>query len=183
MTTTATAQKKHETDPAIYTFGEFSLDVRDRALYRSGERVHVPRKPFDVLAYLVTAAPRLVQREELLDRFFSRSVNDETLTRCVSTIRKLLGDTEDPPRFIETQRAEGYRFVGELAVRSSSTQAVSPRSGQRHRFLVSIGLVSTVFAFTFAGYTYRASRTLPPEPTLINRIAMLPIAVDDEEDA
>ncbi len=183
MTTAATAQKQTETNPAIYTFGEFCLDVTDRALYRSGERVHVQRKPFDVLAYLVTSAPRLVQREELLDRFFSRSVNDETLTRCISTIRKLLGDTEDPPRFIETQRAEGYRFVGELAVRPSPTQDVTVSPGRRRRWLVSTGLVVTVLALFFVGYAYRASEPLPPDYPMINRIAMLPIAVDDEGDA
>ncbi len=88
--------------PHVFRFDTFEMNVAEGTLYCSGEPAHVQRKPFDVLAYLIGEAPRMVPRAELLERFWSDAASDESLTRCISTIRKLLGDSEDPPRLIET---------------------------------------------------------------------------------
>jgi DNA-binding winged helix-turn-helix (wHTH) protein/Flp pilus assembly protein TadD len=94
--------------------GEFELQPATRRLFRGGgSPVHLANRPFQVLLHLVTHRGRLVSRAELLEKFWDgRDVYEGALTRCLSTVRKALGDQGSPPRFIETRWAEGYRYVG-----------------------------------------------------------------------
>lgn len=178
-----TNQQTHATtgDSAL-VFDEFRLDLAARTLSRSGERIAIQRKPLEVLVYLVSEAPRLVPREELLQRFWSRSVNDEALTRCVSTIRSLLSDTDDPPRLIETHRAQGYRFIADVRSDGANAQISAPPPQRRRRLprIASAGIaIGAIIALAIL-----AGRTLwpvaPADPDVADRIAVLPItAVGD----
>jgi DNA-binding winged helix-turn-helix (wHTH) protein/tetratricopeptide (TPR) repeat protein len=99
-------------DPVI--IGDFQIEPGPRRLRRrDGEPVHLANRPFQVLHYLVAHRDRLVPRAELLDHFWDgRDVYEDALTRCMSTVRKALGDHGNPARYIETRWAEGYRFIG-----------------------------------------------------------------------
>ena len=95
-----------------YLLGDLVLEPKTRHLSKGGVPVHLTRKPFQVLLYLVEHHDRLVTRRELLDNFWEgHDVYDETLTKCVGAIRKALDDQTERPRFIETHWSEGYRFV------------------------------------------------------------------------
>jgi DNA-binding winged helix-turn-helix (wHTH) protein len=95
-----------------YVLGEFELEPETHRLLKSGEQIHLSNKPFKVLTFLIEHRNRIVSREELLEHFWDgHDVYEETLTRCIATIRKALSDSTDIPRFIETKWAEGYRFV------------------------------------------------------------------------
>ena len=123
--TQTTGQKVMAVDVRrIYTLGEFELEPDALRLTRGGAPVHLTRKPFQVLVYLVEHRDRVVSRNELLERFWDGyETNEEALSRCVSTIRTRLGDTEKPARFIETYWGEGYRYVGPLEARLVQPQA------------------------------------------------------------
>ena len=100
--------------------GEFDLEPDKRLLTtHTGTHVHLANRPFQVLVYLVEQRERVVSRRELLERFWDgRDVYDITLTKCVGAVRKALDDQQkEPPRFIETRWAEGYRFVGAVEER------------------------------------------------------------------
>src|SRR5262245_345242 len=99
-------------DPVI--IGDFQIEPGPRRLRRrDGELLHLANRPFQVLHYLVAHRDRLVPRAELLDQFWDgRDVYEDALTRCMSTVRKALGDQGNPARYIETRWAEGYRFIG-----------------------------------------------------------------------
>jgi serine/threonine-protein kinase len=170
-----------ERKQATFTFGEFRLDVAEHALYRRGKRVRIQRKPFEVLRFLVEQAPALVTREELLSRFWSSAVNDETLTRCVSTIRKLLQDSDDPTRLIETHRAEGYRFIADV---TRDDGAHVPRPNDRRRgsrvpgILIAAGLaIAAVVGIVAVLLFARQPTDVPITPDLarFDRIAVMPI--------
>lgn len=94
--------------------GDFEIDPTTRRLQRlGGEVVHLSNRPFKVLLHLIAHRERLVTRTELLDLFWDgRDVYEDALTRCLSTVRKALGDRDGSPRYIETRWAEGYRFIG-----------------------------------------------------------------------
>ncbi|MFP3938831.1 MAG: TPR end-of-group domain-containing protein [Thermoanaerobaculia bacterium] len=96
-----------------YRFGEFVLDP-DRYLLRRGpEPVEVEPRVFEVLAYLVEHAGRVVSRDELLDRFWGDvHVTDAALTHAVAEGRRALGDSAGEKRWIETVYGRGYRFSG-----------------------------------------------------------------------
>ncbi|HZD53130.1 MAG TPA: winged helix-turn-helix domain-containing protein [Woeseiaceae bacterium] len=166
------------------------MNVAERALYCSGQPVHVQRKPFDVLAYLIEQAPRMVPRAELLERFWSVAVNDESLTRCISTIRKLLGDSEDPPRLIETYRAQGYRFIGRL---EGEERPVAPATGDTHeqraaparirsRLWLAAGFALLVAVLAIGTHELRKGRATAVEGR-IARIAVIPIQAVGDQDA
>ncbi|MEO1036315.1 MAG: winged helix-turn-helix domain-containing protein [Pseudomonadota bacterium] len=167
----------------VYRFETFRIDPTRRVLHRGSERIPIQRKPFDVLAYLVAAAPRVVSREELLRRFWSRSVNDESLTRCVSTIRKLLGDGDDPPRYVETHRARGYRFVADVSIEPMASADHANGGGRaraRRRWLPVLAAIAVVLA-SGAWYRYWAPAPSAADESF-DRIAILPLAVAAGDD-
>ena len=99
-----------------YTLGDFTLEPEARVLSRGGQPVHLARRPFQVLLFLVENRERVVGRRELLDLFWEGcDVYDETLTKCVGAIRRALQDKSE--QLIETRYAEGYRYIGPLEER------------------------------------------------------------------
>src|SRR5437870_2776930 len=96
-----------------YLLDDYSLVPDEQLLNRSGLPIHLPKKPFQVLTYLVEHRDRFVSRAELLDRFWDgKDVYDDALRKCVGAIRKALDDQSDEPRFIETRWGVGYRYIG-----------------------------------------------------------------------
>src|SRR5262249_46130400 len=99
-----------------YILGEFELDAGKYSLKHHNSSVHLPELPFQVLLYLIECRERYVSRQELLERFWSGSdAYEETLTRCISTIRTQLNDPSNSPRYIETRKKVGYRYIGPFA--------------------------------------------------------------------
>lgn len=99
-------------------FGEFQLDKHTLELSQSGAPVKLQQQPARVLAILVDHAGDLVTREELRKQIWSDDTFvdfDRGLNYCVSQIRTALGDTAESPRYLETLRGRGYRFVGAIA--------------------------------------------------------------------
>ena len=185
---------------AIMHFGEFRIDRSTRQLMKGDARVRIQHKPLDVLIYLAENQSRLVTREELLDRFWPREVNEDSLTRCISTIRKLLGDVRDPPRYIETQWGEGYRFIIRTAPPSVAAHESlpedadrQPASGETQDGSFRLGLFRRFSksppAFVFVGLAILAIALVVGLQNVFNspvgdidRIAVLPITAPDEED-
>src|SRR6202041_2396690 len=102
-------------------FKTFRLDAANHLLWRNGDRVPLAPKAFDVLAYLVEHAGRLVTQDEILEALWSETyVNSEVLRKYILEVRKALGDRPDNPEFVETLPKRGYRFVA--PVRDESTE-------------------------------------------------------------
>lgn len=96
-----------------YKLGEYLLDASAQLLTKDEDRVHLNGLPLQVLVYLIENRDRLVSRAELLDHFWeSRDVYDDSMRKAIGAIRKALADNSAQPRFIETKRAGGYRYIG-----------------------------------------------------------------------
>jgi len=99
-----------------FLFAEFNLHPELRTLRREGAEVHLAKRPFDVLLFLIENRERVVSREELLDRFWDgHEVYDDALRKCIRVIRTALEDVGKSPRFIETRRGSGFRFIGPVS--------------------------------------------------------------------
>jgi DNA-binding winged helix-turn-helix (wHTH) protein/tetratricopeptide (TPR) repeat protein len=99
----------------LFLFDDFRLDERERRLVRGGEPIPLPPKLFDLLAALVHHAGRLVDKDELLDTVWADVIVEEgTLTRGISSLRRLLGSVEHGREYIETVPKRGYRFVADV---------------------------------------------------------------------
>ena len=76
-----------------YIFGNYVLDTQRHELHRAGEPIKLRRKVFQVLAYLLAHRDRVVSKQELLAHLWpDQFVGDATLTSCIKTLRKALGD-------------------------------------------------------------------------------------------
>jgi TolB-like protein/DNA-binding winged helix-turn-helix (wHTH) protein/Tfp pilus assembly protein PilF len=98
-----------------YLLDDYWLAPGEQLLSRSGQPIHLPKRPFQVLTYLIEHRDRFVSRAELLDLFWDgKDVYDDALRKCVGSIRKALDDQSDHARFIETRWGVGYRYIGPI---------------------------------------------------------------------
>jgi TolB-like protein/DNA-binding winged helix-turn-helix (wHTH) protein/Flp pilus assembly protein TadD len=110
-------------------FKTFRLDTTNHLLWRDGDRVPIAPKGFDVLAYLVEHAGRLVTQDEILEALWPETyVNPEVLRKYILEIRKALGDRPDNPEFIETLPKRGYRFVASVEDGNAAVLPIVPTS-------------------------------------------------------
>jgi len=113
----------------VFVFDRYRLDEQERQLLRGTHPVPLPPKLFDLLAELVENAGRLLPKQDLLDRLWAGiAVEEGSLTRGMSSLRRVLGSTSDGGDFIETVPKRGYRFlapVRETAEEDRSGTAVA----------------------------------------------------------
>jgi DNA-binding winged helix-turn-helix (wHTH) protein len=96
-------------------FGEYELDEQKYLLERSGERVILRPKVFDLLVHLACNRNRVIRREELVDRLWdATSVGSGSLSGLVNELRQALGEDGRGPSSIRTVHARGYQFVAEV---------------------------------------------------------------------
>src|ERR1700704_3374043 len=110
-----------------FLFADFDLHAELRTLRREGAEVHLAKRPFDVLLCLIENRERVVSREELLNRFWGgHEVYDDGLRKCIGAIRTALDDAGKSPRFIETRRGSGFRFIGAVSEAPALVGTLSP---------------------------------------------------------
>jgi len=97
------------------TFGPFRLDATGRALFRGARMVPIPPKAADTLLFLVQNAGRVVTKEQLLATVWRDTfVEEGSLTRSISLLRKLLHDRAQGHEYIVTVPKRGYRFAARV---------------------------------------------------------------------
>ncbi|HWM90934.1 MAG TPA: winged helix-turn-helix domain-containing protein [Thermoanaerobaculia bacterium] len=100
---------------AVYEFGPFRFEPGEGRLLRDGSPVPLPPQESEMLLALVERRSSLVTKQELLERVWpDRFVEENSLTKCVSALRKALGDRRVGSRYIETVARRGYRFLPEI---------------------------------------------------------------------
>src|SRR5277367_4258119 len=116
----------------VLAFGDFRIDVPARSLLRNSLPVPLNRRAFDVLLYLAQNPGRVVSKEELLKTIWPEAFVDETsLTKSISVLRKALRDDAGENEFIVTLAGRGYQFVAPVErVDESTAVALSPDGPQ-----------------------------------------------------
>lgn len=100
--------------PRLLRFGVFELDLEACELRKSGRLIAVALQPFAVLAMLAGRPGEVVTRDELRRELWGEDIHvdfDAGLNRCLSALRRVLGDSAHAPRFVETVPRHGYRFI------------------------------------------------------------------------
>lgn len=111
-------------EPGVFEFAGFMLDQSERILRLSStsQRINLPDKAFDTLAYLVRNPSRLISKKELLDHVWADSfVEENNLNKSIHAIRRALGESSER-KFIETVKKHGYRFVSPVTARGAAGQ-------------------------------------------------------------
>ena len=108
------------------------VDWPNECVWHGGAMVRLPPKVFAVLRLLVAQAGQLVTKEALLEAVWPEAVvSDAVLTSCMGELRKVLGETAQAPRFIQTVHRRGYRFIGHLPSVATAVLPPAPASPPR----------------------------------------------------
>ncbi|MBI3653385.1 MAG: winged helix-turn-helix domain-containing protein [Acidobacteria bacterium] len=99
----------------LFVFGDFHLKANERLLQRRGVDVPLPPKVFDLLLVLVQNHGRVVDKEQLMNEVWPDTfVEENNLKVYISTLRKVLGESTEGQKYIETLPKRGYRFAADL---------------------------------------------------------------------
>src|SRR5579872_4757962 len=112
----------------FHDFGPFRADAGRRLLLREGNVVPLTPKAFDILVVLIRNADRIVEKDELMRLVWPDTVVEENnLTRNISSLRKALEEGPNDRRFIVTIPGRGYQFAAEMPVTLAGSEVVFER--------------------------------------------------------
>jgi DNA-binding winged helix-turn-helix (wHTH) protein len=96
-------------------FGDCVLDLAARQLSRAGQVMPLEPKMYTLLEVLIQRRPAVVTNEELDEILWPKVyVARTSLTRLVSELRSVLGDTPRDSKIIRTVYKSGYAFGAEV---------------------------------------------------------------------
>ena len=103
--------------PEVISSAGVILDLAQRAASMNGQPLDLTTMEFDLLALLVQHPGQVFTRLQLLERTQGAVYEgyERTIDVHIKNLRKKLGDDSQEPRFIETIRGVGYRFMREAA--------------------------------------------------------------------
>lgn len=109
----STATRQPETSQNLTHFGEFTLDLETRILWRNGSEVELTSGETELLIILLNHPNRVLSREQLMDMINAGEVDafDRSIDVRITRLRRKLDDSSAKPRFIRTVWGEGYRFT------------------------------------------------------------------------
>ena len=95
----------------MLSFPPFRLDLDSERLWKHDAELHLRRKPFTILRYLVQNPQRLVSHDEIVQAVWGKIAMSESLLRThVRDLRQVLGEG-----IVETVVGRGYRFTANLS--------------------------------------------------------------------
>jgi len=97
---------------SILKIKDLEINFSDGSIHKNGKRINLTPTEFKLLALLVSNPGKTFSREELLKEVWDIEPNMKTrvLDVTVKNIRKKIGDTEKPYKYIHTDFGKGYRF-------------------------------------------------------------------------
>lgn len=97
---------------AVFSNADIAIDFPRRLVTVRGRQLHLPRKQFDLLKYLIAYRGNPVSRQVLSELVWGTDSNENTenLRVLISQLRKMVESDPEHPRYILTQPKVGYRF-------------------------------------------------------------------------
>jgi DNA-binding winged helix-turn-helix (wHTH) protein len=153
----------------VFKFADVEVREREFLLIKAGERISVEPKAFRVLLYLLRNPGRLISKDEIVGSVWNDSaVSDNSLTRSIAQLRRVLGDDSREPLYILTVPTVGYRFLSEVSSeddgfgRNSAATQLEPAQGiQREPLQVGVARL----------------RDLPVEADSVGALLSVPVAI------
>jgi two-component system, OmpR family, alkaline phosphatase synthesis response regulator PhoP len=96
-----------------YSFGDVNVDFNRYEANKAGRPVHLTRREYELLRFLIERKDGVVSRSEILDEVWDdpASVYPRTVDTHVGRLRRKLEDDPENPRHIVGVRGVGYRFA------------------------------------------------------------------------
>src|SRR2546425_12934419 len=108
-------------------FGPFQIDQQRQEVTRSGSRLKLQGKVYQILLILLERPGEVVTREELRGRLWLADTHvnyDANVNTTVNKLRQALGDSSDKPLYIETIPRRGYSLLVQPEVSDKPAHAL-----------------------------------------------------------
>ena len=133
--------------PRILGFGVFELDRQTGELRRQGVKVPLQEQPLRLLGLLLERPGELISREEIEKQLWPGDAHGDLghrLNNAANKIRIALDDPAENPRFLETIKRRGYRFMAPVHEVGTAGEGTPPtRPAQRSWLLKGAALLAT----------------------------------------
>ena len=112
-------------NPSAFLFDDVRVEPATFRVFKAGNAVQLEPKVLKLLLYLIENRGRLTERQEILSEIWNGThVTENALSREIAKLRRSLGDDSKTPRYIETVRTRGFRFIAEVLVETVPARAV-----------------------------------------------------------
>jgi len=101
----------------VFSFGNVLIDFERHEVHKNNRPIELSHREFRLLEYLIEFRGKLITRDNLLenvweyDAYDTSYVTTRTVDNHILRLRKKIEDEPDTPKFIQTVRGYGYKFV------------------------------------------------------------------------
>jgi Tol biopolymer transport system component/DNA-binding winged helix-turn-helix (wHTH) protein len=133
---------KSQSKQGFYEFLNLQIDLQKRRLMCGEDVISLTPKEFELLILLVENAGKIVEKDELLEKIWHDTfVEEATLARNISWLRKKLANYTGEVRIIETLPKRGYRFLPEVKINLSDQLFIQEETIQEFEIQESIEIL------------------------------------------
>ena len=98
----------------IISFGDIEVNLETLRIFRKGIEVFLTPIEFRILKYLIERPDRPVNRDMLIEAVWGKNfymADERTVDVHIRHLREKIEEEPSKPKFIQTVRGYGYRFV------------------------------------------------------------------------
>lgn len=106
-------EKAAVANPDLTTVGDFSLDYRDRILYKNGSPIELTQTEFQLLDYLFKNPDVTLSRSDILNKVWGDGyfVDDKVVDVNIHRLRNKVEDEPTQPKHLITIWGRGYKWI------------------------------------------------------------------------
>ena len=106
-------EKAAVANPDLTTVGDFSLDYRDRILYKNGSPIELTQIEFQLLDYLFKNPDVTLSRSDILNKVWGDGyfVDDKVVDVNIHRLRNKVEDEPTQPKHLITIWGRGYKWI------------------------------------------------------------------------
>lgn len=106
-------EKAAVANPDLTTVGDFSLDYRDRILYKNGSPIELTQIEFQLIDYLFKNPDVTLSRSDILNKVWGDGyfVDDKVVDVNIHRLRNKVEDEPTQPKHLITIWGRGYKWI------------------------------------------------------------------------
>lgn len=106
-------EKAAVANPDLTTVGDFSLDYRDRILYKNGSPIELTQIEFQLLDYMFKNPDVTLSRSDILNKVWGDGyfVDDKVVDVNIHRLRNKVEDEPTQPKHLITIWGRGYKWI------------------------------------------------------------------------
>jgi DNA-binding response OmpR family regulator len=106
-------RRRKQKEQDSFKFGQFQLDIPARRLTKGKSEIKLSPKEYKLLEFFLKNQGRALTRDEILNAVwgYNNFVTQRSIDRFVTTLRNKIEPDPHKPKFIQTMRSIGYKFM------------------------------------------------------------------------